>query len=647
MSRLAGAFDPSGRLDCSRLADTNGGGLSKADIAGTGTGAIVRRGPLRIPLEQREIGTSESLCILDGALDNSLTLARELGYTGSSPQGLLVAGYERWGAELLPRLRGDFALLLWDEQRGEGLLARDQLGVRSVFLSDGPGGFYFATEIHHLLAMLPTRPAPDPVGVAHWLAISGRPGTGTLYAGIRRLNPGSLLLMDRHQAREARYWEPRFAEPLDASEQVVSRRVRQELDNAVDRRIDAEAPTGVLMSGGLDSASVAAIAAQRAPGRVLAYSGVFPEHPEVDEAYLIDELRDRYELGGITAAVRSGGLLASALESLAAFQLPLVAWGDFWTLPLLRGAAGQGVRTILGGDGGDELFDVRGYLMADRLRAGHARHALQLAREMPGAGDRPARRDVARVFGELALLGALPYRLHRAWLHASSRRDVPPWLLPRTRRYLSESEDPLAWKRLDGPRWWAHTAHGLTRGVEETGVFEHQRRRAALAGLNARHPLFDLDLVELGLRIPPRATFDCHLSRPQLRGAMADSLPDSVRLRPAKAWFDSLIVDCLTGPDHTSMLALLGDRKSELRAYIDLKRLGHTLLEVEPRAARDRFRWMHRAWRLITIEYWLRSQSGARHDVLSLADEVSSARVLLSVTPARTRETGPRLSSLG
>jgi asparagine synthase (glutamine-hydrolysing) len=620
MSWRAGAFDPDDRLDCSRLNGTsNPGGLG-----------IVRRGPLRVSVSEPPVARSGPLCLLDGVIDNLSVLARELGCTEGSPEQLLAAGYQRWGSDLLPRLRGDFALVLWDEQRGQGLLARDQLGVRSVFLSDGPGGLYFATDIHHLLALLPCRPAPDPVGVAHWLAISGRPGAGTLYAGIRRLNPGSLLLIDRRQAREMRYWEPRFSEPLDAREPDLSRRMRQALDDAVNRRIDRQAPTGVLMSGGLDSASVAAVAAQQAPGRVLAYAGVFPEHPAVDEAELIDELRDCYQLGGLTASVRSGGLIGSALESLAAFQLPLVGWGDFWTLPLLQGAAAQGIGTILGGDGGDELFGARAYLLADHARAGRMRHAMRLARELPGAGDRPARREVASVFGELALLGALPHRPHRLLLDGLARRDTPRWLRSSTRQHLRESEDPLAWKRLNGPRWWAHTAHGLTRGVEETGVFEHQRRRATLAALQARHPLFDLDLVELGLRLPPQATFDRNLSRPQLRGAMASTLPNSVRLRPAKAWFDSLIVDCLTGPDHAAVLALLGDRRAELGAYVELDRLRRTLLDIDPRASRNRFRWMHQVWRLVTIECWLRSQRRPVNELLAPDGGASATRIVLN-----------------
>ena len=95
-------------------------------------------------------------------------------------------------------------------------------------------------------------------------------------------------------------------------------------------------------------------------------------------------------------------------------------------------------------------------------------------------------------------------------------------------------------------------------------MFEHQRRRAASAGLEARHPLFDLDLVELSLRQPPLATFDRHRSRPVLRAAMAGALPDAVRLRPHKALFDSVLVDSLAGPDGALARRLLSDPAAAL-----------------------------------------------------------------------------------
>jgi asparagine synthase (glutamine-hydrolysing) len=626
---LAGIFDPHSRADTARLA----GALAPH------RSTLSAPGPLRVAYTGPTSGAHGPLCLLDGFLDNAGELGSALEVpAGASPEAVLAAGWQRWGRGLAPRMRGDFALLIWDQVRGEGLLARDQLGVRSLFLHDAAGGLCFATEIRHLLALLPRRPAPDPVSVAHWLTLGHRPGSATLYAGIRRLDPGALLLLDRDGAREEPYWTPRFSEPLSGSAPQLAAQTRAALDRAVGRRIAADGLTGVLMSGGLDSASVAAVAATQAPGRVTACSAVFPEHPAVDESELIEELRSTLSLGGITVEARAGGMVASALESLDAWGLPLLSWGDFWAMPLLRAAAAAGVRVTLGGDGGDELFGARSYLLADRLRAGHPLQTVGLARELPGAGDRPARRDVARVLAQVAVAGAAPYRLHKVLRRPFARRDAPDWLRAPVARDLLDSEDPLAWKRMDGPRWWAQTAHGLTRGIEEVGVFEHQRRRAASAGLEARHPLFDLDLVELCLRQPPLASFDRYRNRPVLRAAMAGLLPDTVRMRPQKALFDSVLIDGLAGPDEALARKLLSDPGAELRAYVDQRAVERALFGAASLRRERPFQWMWQLWRLTTTECWLRALGNRDGETLSTTLNAGPARIALRSTPSPAAE---------
>lgn len=598
MSWRAGIFDPSGRSSSSRL-------ISTAEARGEN---VLQRGALLVSVAAPQLAPSDPVCLLDGVIDNERAIAAELGSVFASPQDLLTSGYRRWGAGLPARLRGDFALLLWDEQRGEGLLARDQLGVRSIFLSDCLAGAYFATEIRDLLALLPRRPPPDPVGVAHWLAVSGRPGPGTLYAGIRRLEPGALLLLNRDGVREERYWTPRFEEPLNVSDSELSARVGETIGCAVRRRLSPSGLTGVMMSGGLDSASIAALAAKHAPGRVAAYSAAFPEHPAVDESELIEQLRHALALPGVTAEVRPGGLVASAAETADHWQVPLASWGEFWAKPLLHAAASAGVRVMLGGDGGDELFGARILLLADRLRGLRPREAFALARKLPGAGDRPPLRAVGRVVRDWGLLGALPYRLHDTFRRGFASNGAPDWMRAQTARDLIDSEDPLAWKRLDGPRWWAYPAHLLTRVVEEAAIFESHRHSSTDAGLLARHPIFDLDLLELGLRQPPRATFDPHLDRPVMRSSMAGLLPDAVRLRPRKALFDSLLVDSLTGPDRAAVDELLSGPRAELGAYVDMQALRRAMLG-ESASAVAPFQWMQQLWQLVTIECWLRTQS--------------------------------------
>jgi asparagine synthase (glutamine-hydrolysing) len=601
MSRwLAGVFDPGGWSDDARLSAS----LSpyEATLGGNAGLRVAYSGE-----PTRERGT---LCLLDGQLDNAAELGRELGLGSCTTEGLLTAGYRRWGRELPSRLRGDFVLLVWDPERREGLLARDQLGVRPCLIHRSTGRLLFACEMRHMLALLPKSPTPDPASIAHWVAVSTRPGPQTLYEGIERLQPGSALLFGRDGVQPLRYWAPRFEEPLELAQEELAERIRTSLELAVRRRLATGHGTGVLMSGGLDSSAVAALCAREPGAEALACSATFPEHPQADESELIGELDLAFGLRGVRAEVRPGGLLASAVESIAAWQMPLLGWGDFWTLPLMRASAAAGVTTILDGDGGDELFGVRSFLLADRLRAGHPRDCVALARRLPGAGGQPSRRELARMLGSVALGGATPHPLHGLATRSLVKREAPPWLLRRTARALASSSDPLAWKRLRGPRWWAHAAHGVTQGIEQAGVFEHQRRRAALAGLEARHPLLDLDLVELGLRQPPEQTLDPRFNRPLLRAAMRGLLPDSVRLRPQKARFESLIVDCLRGTDAAAVRRLLTAPDAEIGAYVDRSAMRRSLFDSEERFEADPFRWMWQVWRLVNAEYWLRSLAG-------------------------------------
>jgi asparagine synthase (glutamine-hydrolysing) len=611
---IAGTFDTNGAVDGSRLPDALAPERSSFE----------RQGALRVTYTGTPSLAREPLCVLDGYLDNAAELSAQLGApSGLSSEDLLAVAWREWGQELPRHLRGDFILLLWDSTSDTGLLARDQLGARVLFLSDVPGGICFASELRYLLALLPRRPAPDRVSVAHWLSTSSRPGSATLFEGVRRLNPGAMLLLDRAGARERRYWMPRYEQPLAGSSEQLAGVVAQGLGEAVQRRIAPDGLTGVLMSGGLDSASVAALASKAAPDRVIACSALFPEHPDVDESALVEQLASRLALRPIVADVRAGGMLQSALDAIAEWQLPLRSWGDFWALPLLRAAAAAGAQRMLGGDGGDELFAVRAYLLADRLRAGRADDAFALLGELPGAGAGPGRAERLRMACELALLGALPYGLHEPARRLTSSSAPPSWLHPASARELRESQDPLAWKRLDGPRWWAHAAHGLTRGIEEGGIFEHHRRRSESAGVETRHPLLDLDLIELGLRLAPRASFDPHRNRPMLRAAMAGLLPENVRRRPQKALFDSLLIDCLDGRDGAIVRQLLTDPRSELGAYVDLAELERMLFTSDRLKREQPFRWMWQLWRLVNAECWLRAQAGRSIELQASAPRVS------------------------
>jgi hypothetical protein len=147
--------------------------------------------------------------------------------------------------------------------------------------------------------------------------------------------------------------------------------------------------------------------------------------------------------------------------------------------------------------------------------------------------------------------------------------------------------------------------------------------------VESRHPLLDLDLVRFGLRQPPRATFDRHLSRPILRASMAGLLPDAVRLRPGKALFESVIVDSLRGPDMATVRQLLTDSAAELGAYVELGGVRSALLDADVELHGSPFRWMWQIWRLVTAECWLRAQAHPVGAPLAPGLSLSPARIAI------------------
>jgi asparagine synthase (glutamine-hydrolysing) len=575
-------------------------------------------------------GERDLLCLLDGHLDNAEEIAAELGTEEAgerATEALLADGYRRWGLGLPSRMRGDFVLLAWDREKCEGLIARDQLGARPAYLYRRSGVLHFANELQLLLGALPRRPEPDRASVAHWIAASSRPGTRTLYSGIERLGAGEMVVLEPGGAHTKRYWQPRYEEPLDVSGSELAERVHDGLKLAVGRRLAAGAPTGILLSGGLDSSAVAAVAVEvGGVDRVRACSASFPDHPVADEAELIAELRQSLGVDGPFVAGTASGLVDSALAYTGARGTPLLSWGDFWTLPLMRAAAAEGVVNVLGGDGGDELFGPRQNLIAETLRRGRPRQAIAVAGALPGAGPQIPRRDVAAMLASQSLI-ALPLGPHRLLVEWKAGRRQPGWLLPSTARALRGSDDPLAWKRLDGPLWWADVAQGVAHGLDEAGIFEHQRNRAAMAGVEARHPLLDLDLVTLCLRQPPGATLDRRFTRPVLRQSVAGLVPDSVRLRPAKARFESLVIDCLTGAEMTTVRALLTDPGAAIREYVDQERMTRELLDGEGEFALGSFPWMWLLWRLLTAEIWLRSETSGLQLFPTLTAPIETSRI--------------------
>jgi asparagine synthase (glutamine-hydrolysing) len=544
-----------------------------------------------------EVERAESeggLCLFEGRLHNGEELAWRLGvpaYVG--PATLILRGYEQLGPELWPLLRGDFVLVVWDRAAEAGALVRDQLGGRALYLHRVGGAVAFATELANLVELLPRRPPPDDVAVAHWLLPSVIPEERTLFAGIEEVPPATCLTLGMGGAQARRYWAPRFEQQRGLSFAEASAQARALLVQAVERRAGEADASAILLSGGIDSASIAGVSCNCLPDGqrpLRAYSAVFPRHPEIDEGPLVAAVAAHNGLAATAIEAESGGLLAAAAPYIERWQALSPTPNLSFLRPLLDRAAADGVRLLQDGEGGDAVFWYSAPLVAERLRRGRLRSAWSLAGSFPEYGVPTTWRT---------RLGKL-----RQW---GRSRDFSPspqdWLA--VSPHLLESEDPAP--GVEGPAWWVAQVAAIL-GPGSRMAHDVTRRDAALSSLETGHPLLDVDLIEGVLSFPPELAFERRFNRPVLREAVAGLVPDEARLRPYKSNFDPVIVTGMEA-DLPLVEALLLRPGAHVGAYTDRKALAaHIASPPQPLGARRA--WSMSLWFLATMECWLRLQAG-------------------------------------
>jgi len=491
--------------------------------------------------------------------------------------------YEEHGAAFVERLHGMFALALWDAPRSRLVLARDRLGKKPLLytrLADGT--FAFASELKALL-QLPIDRELDRGAVDAYLALGYVPGDRTGLAGVRRLPPGHLLVLEDGQERVERYWVPR-PRPVDLPDEEWLERVRATVRAAVRRRLVADVPLGALLSGGVDSSIVTALMAEESREPVRTFTVGF-----ADAAY--DERRwarlaaERY--GTRHEEVVLDADVPATLERLVGtLDEPL---GDEAILPLylICEAAREHVTVALTGDGGDEAFGGYERYAALALASRLPRTVGTAARVLPR---RERRSRVARAARFLDLV-AQP---------AGARYATLMEVFPRALREELWDAEARPTPELLGP-----APYGGVGGLQALDISTYLANdllpKADLASmthsLELRSPFLDHEVVELGLSLPDRLKVRGLRGKLVLRDAFADLLPPELTARrktgfglPLARWFR----DDLREQARDVLLSDGLFRRAtveRLLAEHDAGRIDHG----------------HRLWCLLVLELWRRA----------------------------------------
>jgi asparagine synthase (glutamine-hydrolysing) len=211
--------------------------------------------------------------VYNGELYNFRELRKELEDDGfrfrsQSDTEVLLQLYRRDGEAMLAKLNGIFAFAIWDARARSLFLARDPLGVKPLYYTRTPNGFLFASEIKALLQCREVDRALDVAALDRHLHLLWSPAPDTALASVKKLEPAcALAVRDGRIARSWRYYDLPYDQPIDASlsAERAAEELRERLALAVKRQMVADVPVGAFLSGGLDSSSVVAYAAQQVP----------------------------------------------------------------------------------------------------------------------------------------------------------------------------------------------------------------------------------------------------------------------------------------------------------------------------------------------------------------------------------------------
>ncbi len=501
MTLLGGLLhrDPSRRADPALLQ------AMAARVPGAGAPVAAHAGPagLFVTRGGKPPKATEALLL---AMDADLVNLDELrAITGREGRCDVVARlYELEGEQGMRRLRGAFAVALWDRRLHRLTLAVDHVGIKRLYYADTAEGIAFASRPSALLAWPGVTREADPTAVYHYLNFGFVPSPHSIFPGVRRLAPGHVLVAGEGHVTTTRYWDLGYAErPMRSGEGAAA--AYRQVEEAVARCLRAAAPkqVGAFLSGGTDSSTVVGLMGRLSGERVNAFAIGFQE-PRFDELAYAELAARHFNAALYTHIITPDEALEALPRLVEAFDEPFGNNSAIGTLFCAQVARQCGVTQLLAGDGGDEIFGGNDRYRTDRIFARYQQVPAWLRRGVldPLAASLPA--SAPGVLGK-------------------ARRYVRRASIPNPRRFYSyefffaqEGRDLLGPALLaavepEAPWRLLEEHFGRVRASSELNRLLYLdlkltlgdndllkvTRTAEAAGVEVRFPMLDLPLVEL------------------------------------------------------------------------------------------------------------------------------------------------------
>ena len=580
-----------------------------------GLGLAFTRRFLEEPKRAEVTADGEIIAVADIRLDNREEMLGLLSLPETNCDTLIgLQAYRKWGSDFARHLLGDFAIIILDQTAHRLIAARDHMGIKPLYWRFEDAGLALASELRPLMdlenpfAALTNRPLLQDQ-ILRFVANDLPVGHTIHYPGLERLPAGHTLVYDGSAAPKVeRYWRP---EPnLVAPKDVSAGHLRGLLTEAVRCRMRGIKPVAAALSGGLDSSSLACLAAQisKDEGKLPlpTFSAVFDKTPTLNERpYIESALKNGY-MAPQFLAFDDYAPLEEVSASIARQARLFSAPGLRMTSQICAAVREADFDAYLDGHGGDEVIS----------------HGFGRLGELGQA------KDWRALWTELSGLANL-YRRSRTWLFVKAYLKysgikgayrLAKGLTALEQMWQGERSAPLAAGKTPPSSIPAPPDQGLTpeladhlsvlRSVNQTQSLEVLELAAALQGVTVLFPFFDKRVVEYCLSVPSSGKLDQGWIRLSLRQAMEGILPDAIRWRRDKFDFAPHLTRGVILHHRVFVEAILDDTNDLVGQYFDMSRVKKSFRKLIRKGRHASGSDLQIVWRAVVLSVWLKQQKG-------------------------------------
>lgn len=570
--------------------------------------------------------TLNNVICYNGEIYNYIELREQLKesyvFKTTSDTEVILAAYQKWGADCVNHLRGMFSFAIWDESKRQLFCARDRFGIKPFYYTVTGGAFIFASEAKTLVPFLKSIQT-DLDGLKDYFVFQLCLGDKTLFKDVKQLLPAHTLVVKNGQVEVKRYWEVHYALDWEHTKSYFQDTARELLEDSVKFHLRSDVPVGAYLSGGIDSSLVSTLARKyQKRGEFKVFNGRFNLGREYDESEYAQEVAQRNGFTLFEVDIDSQDFIKNIQKVIYHLDYPVAGPGSFPQY-MVSQTAGKELKVVLGGQGGDEVFGgYARYLLAyfeqciigaidGTLHSGN--FIVTYESIIPNLRTLQGYEPLMKEFWSDGLFESRDRRYFRLINRANTLKDEINWEILEPYSAFEVFKEIFWGKNVQKESYFDSMTHFDFKTLLPS-LLQVEDRMSMAHGLESRVPILDHPLIEFVATAPSNVKFENGSLKQLLKAAFHDMLPEKILNRKDKMGFPVPLNEWMRGDLYGFLSDTFSSRKAKQREYLNPKFDVRSLITTEGKFSR-------KLWGLLCLELWQQEFHDRRSHYMNIIKE--------------------------